>query len=471
MTLTSNIVAPQLASLPQLPPPPQLAPLPPPENEYIDLMLGGGTQPTFKKTAKQTEATKLQSTYVNTLLEGGARSGKTLITLRNVFIRAMRVKSRHLVARFRFNHINQSVIMGTLPEMMRLCFPLVSYHLDKNLSFVTLPNGSEVWFAGLDDKDRIEKVLGNEYSTVYLNECSQISWEAVVLVGTRLAENAGLINRMFFDCNPPGRRHWTHKLFHEKIDPDPDQKKKVPLPDPENYAVMKINPKDNRENLPSAYLKRLDSLPKKARDRFRDGLYGNDIEGALWETGWVEYAKIRPYEDLHTVIVAVDPSTTNNPGSDECGIIVAGLDDAGAGVVMADRSGKMSTGAWANRVVSVYHEFEANYIVAEVNQGGDLVKDAIHAIDPLVKIVTVHASHSKKARAEPVSALYEPEQNRIAHADCFMELEGEMTEWVPTDTKESPNRLDALVWALTFLFFPKTHGRTDVRALIIPDGG
>lgn len=129
--------------------------------------------------------------------------------------------------------------------------------------------------------------------------------------------------------------------------------------------------------------------------------------------------------------------------------MVASLDHFNDGVVEEDLSGKYSTGTWAQRVVNAYWEYEANEVVAEVNQGGDLVEDAIKTIDPRVKVVKVRASKGKFARAEPVAGLYE--QRKVCHVKEMPDLEAQMTEWVPLNTKKSPDRLDAMVWALTHL--------------------
>ncbi len=170
----------------------------------------------------------------------------------------------------------------------------------------------------------------------------------------------------------------------------------------------------------------------------------------------INLAGATDWGELVDVVVSIDPSTTDNPGSDECGLIVAGMDEFGRGVVLEDHSKKMSTKAWAQASVSLYHEHEANRIVAEVNQGGDLVSDAIHNIDSNIKVVKVHASKSKKARAEPVVMLYD--QGKISHAPGLEKLEEEQTTWIPIESKWSPNRIDAVVWAFFDLF--KLGGKT-----------
>ena len=403
----------------------------------------------FKKTDKQVDLTALQTSVVFAMAYGGSRSGKTFITLRNIIIRACKVKSRHLVARLHFNHVKQSIVLDTLPKMMEICFPNLPFRINKQDWYMTLPNGSEVWFGGLDDKERVDKILGNEYSTIFLNECSQLSWDAVTTVMSRLAEKTSLVNKMFFDCNPVGQKHWTYTVFILGEDP----KTKEPIANFELYGSMQINPVDNLVNLPALYIKMLEGLPKRQRKRFLEGRFLKDVEGALWTDEMVEAAKSRKQGEVIKTVVAVDPSVSHNPDSDECGIVACSSDENRDGIVHEDLSGKYSTKTWAQRVVNAYHKYDANCVVAEVNQGGDLVKDVIQNLDSTIKVVTVHASKGKFARAEPISMLYE--QNRISHEKEMLELETEMTEWVPENTKESPNRIDALVWGLTFLIKPK----------------
>lgn len=403
----------------------------------------------FRKTAKQQELTALQSAHIFCMAYGGSRSGKTFLTLRNIIIRACKCKSRHLVARLHFNHVKQSVVFDTLPKVMEKCFPHLPYVLNKADWFVKLPNGSEIWFGGLDDKERVDKILGNEYSTIFLNECSQLSWDAVTTVMSRLAEKTILVNRMWFDCNPIGMKHWTYTVFQLGQDPVTSE----PIANFELYGNMQINPGDNLANLPSHYIKMLEGLPKRQRMRFLYGKFLKDVEGALWTDAMVEAAKAKKPGKIIRTVVAIDPAVTNRPNSDETGIVVASLDENREGVVQDDLSIKASTGTWAQRAVNAYHKYHANYIVAEVNQGGDLVEDAIRNLDSSIKVVKVHASKGKFARAEPISMLYE--QGKIAHLKSLPELEAQMTEWVPLNSNESPDRLDALVWALTDLIQPR----------------
>jgi hypothetical protein len=409
------------------------------------------TPPPFVKTAKQQEATVLQSRHQHTMLFGGSRSGKTAINLRNTIIRATKARSRHLVARFRFNHLKQSIIYDTLPKVMKLAFPGLTYDLNKSDWFVSLPNGSEVWFGGLDDAQRVEKVLGNEYSTIFLNECTQISWEARNMVMSRLAENSGLNLRAFYDCNPASIKHWTYTLFELKASPDGER-----IKNPEAYASLKMNPTDNMANLPEEYLKILESLPVRQRERFLYGNFQQDIDGALWNALIVEQAKARGPAELKKKILAVDPAITNRANSDTTGIILCGLDANNHGAVLGDYSIKASPQAWAQRIVNIYRQHQCAYVVVETNQGGDMARTIIHSIDNTVPVREVRASVGKFARAEPIAALYE--QGRIWHDDLprdaqnnLLDLEAELCEYVPVNSAKSPDRLDAMVWGMTDL--------------------
>ena len=144
----------------------------------------------MKLTAKQEEANRLLAgPSTHQMLFGGSRSGKTFLLVRAVCVRAIKApKSRHAVLRFRFNAVKNSIVFDTFPKVMELCFPGVKYSLNKSDWFATLANGSEIWFGGLDDKERTEKILGMEFATIYLNECSQIPYGSVETAITRLAQ-------------------------------------------------------------------------------------------------------------------------------------------------------------------------------------------------------------------------------------------------------------------------------------------
>ena len=407
-----------------------------------------------KPTSRQIDALKAMATHIHTCLGGGSRSGKTFIILRAIVVRAQKTVSRHLMVRLRFKHIKASVCMDTLPKVMRLCFPEVKYILNKTDWYVTFKNGSQIWFAGTDDSDRVERILGTEYSTIAFNEISQFKdYEIITTVLTRLAENSGLKHRVFYDLNPCSKKHWAYELFIDKKIPGSDET----LPDVENYCYLAINPADNLQNLPESYLKILESLPKRQKDRFLLGHWLSDIEGALWTDQMLIDARSLDHAEIVKTVIAVDPAVTHQKNSDETGIVPCSIDCNGNGVVHDDLSCKASTATWGQRVVNAYYEFEANCVVVETNQGGDLVIDLIHSIDNSIKVVKVHASKGKFARAEPVAALYE--KNLVCHKKRMPLLDTQLVEYVPLNEKKSPDRLDSLVWGLTYLVLKAREAR------------
>jgi len=303
----------------------------------------------FILTDKQAEAIDLiSSKAMHIMLYGGSRSTKTFTFIRSIVIRAfIASKSRHLVARYRFNHVKASIVYDTFPKVMSLCFPDCVYKLNKSDWFAELPNGSEIWFTGLDDKERTEKILGNEYATIFLNECSQLSYHSRNILLTRLAQKCnfssdGMVRelrlKMFYDENPPPKGHWSYKLFIEKKEPE----ERLKLKEPDNYASLLMNPVDNKENLPESYLKILDQLPKRKRDRFYLGKFADETENALWTNEILDKSRVDCVPEkvkIIRVVVAVDPSgASDDPeeNNDDIGIGVVGLGSDGIAYVFED---------------------------------------------------------------------------------------------------------------------------------------
>lgn len=175
-----------------------------------------------------------------------------------------------------------------------------------------------------------------------------------------------------------------------------------------------------------------------------------DVPGALWT--WAMLDNRQPAPDLARVVVAIDPSGGKDAENDEQGIVVAGTGVDARGYVLADRSCKLSPDGWGRRAVQAYIDFKADRIVYERNFGGDMaeavIQTAARAMGVTVRVDAVVASRGKAVRAQPVAALYE--QERVSHCETFAELEEEMTTWTP-ESGQSPNRMDALVWAITDL--------------------
>ena len=400
----------------------------------------------FKYTNKQQEGLNiLTEGNLHTMLFGGSRSGKTFLMVRSIIIRALKCKSRHLIIRYRYNHAMVSIWHDTLPKVLKISFPQLAVQYHNKYSYIEFSNGSEIWIGGLDNEKISEKVLGREYSTIFLNECSQLDYKAVINVVTRLAEKTQLVNKAYYDCNPPSMKHWTYLQFIKKLLPQT----LTPLKHPNNYKSLLMNPEDNQENLPANYIEGyLEDLPKSQKDRFKLGLFASDVEGALWEMDWIIKAQAAKMCEERVTVIGVDPAVTANENSALTGIIVASSDGECANI-LADYSLKASPERWGQTVINAYYKHGANSIVVEVNQGGDMCKSVLHSIDKNVKVVQVRASQGKFARAEPVTTFYE--RGEIYHAPGLEDLENELTTYVPISSKESPDRLDAMVWALTHL--------------------
>lgn len=400
----------------------------------------------FRPTQRQLDALDVLNRHRHVMLYGGARSGKSVVIVRNLVLRALKRPSKHLMVRLHYNHARVSLGLETMPFVLRHCFPGLRVAENRADGFWSIPtlNGGEstIWLGGTDDHERMEKHLGREWSTIYLNEASELSHDAVTLLRTRLAENSGLPRRMWYDCNPSGKRHWTYQLFEEGRLPDG-------RPHDLDARSVQINPVHNQENLPPEYMaEELGSLVGRDRQRFLEGRYQEDVPGALWSEAILARARARVPAEPRKFVIAVDPSVSANPGSDECGIVVASRDSDGGATVHADLSKKLSTDRWARRVAAAYHEYRASVVVAESNQGGTLISDSIGGVDPSVKVELIHASVGKLARAEPVSMMYE--QEKITHRAVFPELEAELVGTDLRAVSQSPNRLDALVYALTW---------------------
>lgn len=349
--------------------------------------------------------------------------------------------SRHVIFRLRFNHVKQSIFMETLPKVLSVCFPTVPVKWNKEDFFIQFPNGSEVWIGGLDDKDRTEKVLGKEYSTIYFNESSQIPYSSVSIAETRLAQKAGLVNKFYFDCNPPTKSHWLYSYFFIKINPET----KVPHPKPDLYAEMQMNPDGNQENLPDDYIETvLGALADRKMRRFKNGEWLDDNPNALWNRELIENQRVTEAPTLIRIVTGVDPAVTSGESSADTGIVTAGVDAAGHYYILADNSIHGSPNTWGLEVIKAYRHNQGDRVIGEVNNGGDLVEANLRSIDRNIPYSAVRATRGKALRAEPIAGLYE--QGKVHHIGVFPELEDQMCSWQPGE--KSPDRMDALVWAL-----------------------
>ena len=355
--------------------------------------------------------------------------------------------SKHLIVRKHGVHL-APIWYQTYPEVLKKCFPGIKVEENKKDRFITFPNGSQVWFAGTDDKERIEKVLGWEWETIFINEGSQISFDIYETLKTRLNPGQGIKPLFIIDYNPPSKRHWGYMIFHRGLNPETGQ----PIDQPERYAKLHMNPSDNVVNLSDTYIKTLESMSERKRNRFLHGNYSDDTEGALWRREWIQDNRVKNHPDLESVVVAVDPAVSGNEKSDDTGIIVAGsaYDDEGNQhfYVLADVTVHGDVTGWGRAVCEAYRKYMADRVVGEVNNGGDLVEVNIRNHDKDISYKSVRATRGKAVRAEPIADLYE--RGRVHHVGEFIELEDMCCSWT-AQSDESPDNMDALVWGITYL--------------------
>ena len=404
----------------------------------------------FSYTPAQQKALRLlggQAHHI--MLFGGSRSGKSFVLCGSLAARALRVPgSRHAVIRKYCASARTTIGMDTMPKVLHKRFGRnICWHFNKAENFFRFDNSSEIWLIGLDDGERADKILGKEFATIYFNECSELDYHSVQTALTRLAQNAPpLVNRAYYDCNPPGKDHWCYKLFVSKCDPV----NRKALTDPDDYGVMQMNPPDNRCNLPENYIeKTLANLPEKERRRFLLGEWLDDTQGTLWNFTLIDRCRKTAIPELETIVIAVDPAVTSGESSDHTGIVVAGSGYDGEYYILADESMQGTPWEWVHHVIYLWRKYQAEKVVIEVNNGGELFSALFAREAPDLQVKAVRASKDKYSRAEPVAAFYE--RNLVHHAGKFPELEEEMCSWKPGRNTASPDRMDALVWAVNEL--------------------
>jgi hypothetical protein len=268
----------------------------------------------------------------------------------------------------------------------------------------------------------------------------------------------GIRNRVIISLNPTNKQHWIYRRFFEERG----------IPDDFNgiagdTCYIHTDYRENRENLDEAFLELAEQCrinnPLKWRNIFL-GYWAGDAEGALWTADMIDAHRVASAPaDLDRIVVAVDPAVTSADDSDETGIVVAGVKRMKGEphyFVLADRSKHASPQTWGAAVANAFTEFECDRVVVEGNNGGDMVELILKGFNKRMPCKTVHATRGKLVRAEPIAALYE--RGLVHHVGTFGELEVQMRTYQGRDTEKSPDRMDALVWALTELSSKRGSG-------------
>ena len=234
------------------------------------------------------------------------------------------------------------------------------------------------------------------------------------------------------------------------------------LVDRDDVIVTRGNTFENEENLAatalSMFKERYEGTTLGRQELYAEIL--EDYEGALWNNRMIEQTRLPEdtERELRRIVVAIDPAVTANANSDETGIVVVGVDHVNRFYVLDDFSGIYSPDKWARVAVDAYYDYGGDLVVAETNNGGDLVERLIRSVDPLIPYRSVRATRGKMTRAEPISALYE--QQKVHHIGYLPELEQQMISYTG-ETNTSPDRLDALVWGMTEI--SKSRGEVNWR--------
>lgn len=328
----------------------------------------------------------------------------------------------------------RDVIVEGESGLLAICPPWCRPRYEPSKRRLTWPNGARAFLYSADEPERLR---GPQHDAAWCDELCAWRYEAawdMLMFGLRLGNDP----RVVVTTTPK-----PVKLVRELLGA-------------KTTAVTRGTTYDNRANLAAAFFAQI--VTKYEGTRLgRQELNAEMLDDnpyALWQRKQIEALTVSkaPHDadgklTLVRVVVAIDPAITSNEDSDETGIIVVGLGPDNHGYVLADRSMQGTPREWATAAVTAYHEFEADRIVAETNQGGDMVEHTLRTIDQFIPYRAVHASRGKAIRAEPISALYE--QGRVHHVGAFGSLEDQMCQWVPGES--SPDRMDALVWGLTEL--------------------
>ena len=366
------------------------------------------------------------------LILAGRGWGKTLTGAQDIVNYALR-----------FQKTRSAVVAPTFGDLRRVCFEGDSgilslipndcyyggdkrYGYNKSNAEITLFNGSIIQGYAASEPDRMR---GPQYHRAWCDELAAWrypdAWDQLEF-GMRLGKNPQTI------VTTTPRPTELIRSLHDR----------------EDSVVTRGNTFENEANLADSALK----LFKERYDGTRLGrqeLYAeilDEIQGALWSYNMIEETRVREAPEMQRVVVGIDPAVTSNEHSDETGIVVCGLGLDGRYYILDDVSGKMTADAWAKTAINAYYKHKASRIIAEVNNGGDLVERLIRTIDKNIPYTKVHASRGKIIRAEPISALYE--QKKVSHVGIFTKLEDQMCSFTG-EKASSPDRLDAMVWAMT----------------------
>lgn len=404
------------------------------------------------------------------LARGGRRSGKSVAWVLAVAGRAFLYPgSKHGVFRNTLNTCRQLLFQGTFIEVVEMAWPGYLERddviINKQDSTIRFHNGSIIFFRGLDENNTTRQ-RGSEYATIWLNECNEVKdYESILTLISSLNHTTPMLDqqgkavvhkgkplmitpKLLLDCNPQLNSDWDAQAFKFLVHP----KTGLPHKNPLRWREIKMDPEGNLAHQAEGYLENLiedcDGLPS-AMSTFVLGEWRDQNPDAMFRAEMVvPYCPVERADLVH-VAVGVDPGgLSNSTKSDLTGIVVVGRDRQGIAYVLADYSVAGTPDVWAPQVIRAYDEWSAHVIVAESNQGGLMVEHTIQMERKNAPVVLVRANDGKIVRAQPVAVAYR--KSRIKHTHQFKELEQQMYDFENVVAKRgtSPDRVDALVYAV-----------------------
>ncbi|UYY77505.1 phage terminase large subunit [Sphingomonas sp. R1] len=448
-----------------------------------------------KRNPDQVRAHKIVTSpdYKFFLAYGGSGGGKSFYWMDVIIERANRApNSRHAIFRLTRNSCEKTLFDKTLHEVLDKAWPGLKNQLQISQSTmtVTFANGSKLFFDGLDE-NRMTKVLGDEFNTIWINECNEdgLSYQQVSTLLSRLrARNETddgkiLKNKMFFDCNPRFYSDWEYKAFITKVNPEDGDA----LHNADQWIAFKMEAEANKANLHEDYIESLMAGSAASRRRYVTGEWSDENQNALFTEAMFRDNRIpkpatvaEPSEvlamlreldiNLQRVTIACDPAVTADPKSDLTGITVQGITSDGHVYVLDDLSDRYTPDAACKAIEEAFRAWGASRIIMEKNQGGLWLDATLRKHFPAapLKFVSANATTGGKAsRAEPVSAQYE--RGVVHHVGTLKELEQQMCDFgSPASRRKSPDRMDAVVWGITELLDlaheqKRTAGYTPIR--------
>ena len=303
---------------------------------------------------------------------------------------------------------------------------------------IATPGGGVISFTGMNQQNSESVKSYENYSVCWVEEASVFSARSLELIRPTIRAPS---SELWFSWNPHHASDPVDKFFRG-------------LSPPDNSIVRKVT-YENNEYLPHEMVEEMQMDRKNSPDRFAHiwlGEYAPQAVGAIWNMANIHENRRHEIPPLKRILVSVDPAISNTDYSDEHGIIAGGVGEDGRGYIIDDVSIHGSPQQWAERAVATYDKYDADAIVVERNQGGDMVRHTLQTVRPSIKVIDVVATRGKHVRAEPISAMYAI--NQVSHVGSFPELESQMCQMTAGgyEGNGSPDRCDAMVWLLTELF-------------------